>query len=179
MYLLCNTLEILASVAGPFGREGHEHNRRRSEETNKPSSYLFLPLEIMFVEAFSARHVHGWRNTLPPSSPLPIVRRSKSQFPVITAEAAPTTTASIEFVEESLLHIVTLPPFAPTNKQNDDGYPSPLHQIHILPLLMGDETAELLQLARNHATENQSWDRLDSSRHVSYPTVDFAIDESW
>jgi hypothetical protein len=132
----------------------------------------------MFVEAFSAGHVNGWRNTFHPSLPLPIVRRSNSLFSVTTAEAAPSTTASIEFIEESQLHIVTLPPFAPTNK-NDDGYPSPLHQIHILPLLMGDETAELLQLARNHATENQSWDRLDSSRHVSYPTVDFAIDESW
>jgi hypothetical protein len=98
---------------------------------------------------------------------------------VITAEAAPSTTASIEFIEESQLHTVTLPPFAPTNEQNEDAYPSPLHQIHILPLLTGEETAELFQLARNHATENQSWDRQDSSRHASYPTVDFAIDESW
>lgn len=133
----------------------------------------------MFVEAFHARNViNGW-NTLPPSSPFPILRRANSLFSGITTEAVPSTKASIEYIEESQLHIVTLPPFVPTDDQNDGAYPSPLHQIHILPLLTDEETAELLQLARNHATENQSWDRQDSSRHASYPTVDFAIEESW
>ena len=33
-------------------------------------------------------------------------------------------------------------------------------------------------MARAHANENQSWNQQDSTRHVSYPTVDFAIEES-
>ncbi len=106
------------------------------------------------------------------------MRRANPLVSVVTTGAV-SPTASIEFIEESQLHVVTLPPFVEANDQGDGAYPSPLHQIHILPLLTGEEASELLQLARNHATENQSWDRQDSSRHVSYPTVDFAIEESW
>jgi hypothetical protein len=132
---------------------------------------------IMFVGTFSVRN---GRNTLPPSSPLQTIPRANPLVSVATNEAVSSAAYNIEFIEESQLHIVTLPPFVGgNNDQNDDGYPSPLHQIHILPLLTSEEAAKLLLLARNHATENQSWDRQDSSRHVSYPTVDFAIEESW
>jgi hypothetical protein len=109
---------------------------------------------------------------------LQIMRRANPLVSVFTTGAV-SPTASIEFIDASQLHVVTLPPFVEANDQSDGAYPSPLHQIHILPLLTGEEASELLRLARNHATENQSWDRQDSSRHVSYPTVDFAVEESW
>lgn len=131
----------------------------------------------MFVEAFSTRN---GRNILPQSFQLRIMRQPNPLVSIVTTTTgAVSSSASIEFIEESQHHVVTLPPFVDANEQNNDAYPSALHYVHILPLLTGDETSELLQLARNHATENQSWDRQDSSRHVSYPTVDFAIEESW
>ena len=90
-----------------------------------------------------------------------------------------TTEAVIEYNKDSKHHIVTLPSFLPTdNNDYSDKYPSLLHRIHILPLLTTDETTNLLDFAETHATENQSWDKQDTTRHVSYPTVDFAIDES-
>jgi hypothetical protein len=36
----------------------------------------------------------------------------------------------------------------------------------------------MLQIASDYAKESQSWDQQDSTRHVSYQTVDFAIEES-
>lgn len=73
---------------------------------------------------------------------------------------------------------MTIPPRIIINNDDDNRYPSPLHRIHIQPFLSDNETYELLELARDYATENESWEKQDSSRHVSYPTVDFAIEES-
>ncbi len=71
-----------------------------------------------------------------------------------------------------------MPPFYLSDDQIiHHAYPSPLHRVHIMPLLTDLETANVLQMAQTHATENKSWDRQDSSRHESYPTVDFAVDE--
>jgi len=103
----------------------------------------------------------------------------------ITSRSMPSV-AAIDFNEELRRHIVTVPPSLPAfDQQNDDDnayhhhhHPSPLHRIHVIPLLTDEETSDLLRLARSHATENESWNRQDSTRHVSYPTVDFAVDES-
>jgi len=84
---------------------------------------------------------------------------------------------AIEYDDEAQHHIITVPSFV---RDDDDtsSYPSLLHHIHILPLLTNDETTHMLQLARTYATDNQSWNKQDTTRHVSYPTVDFAIEES-
>mmetsp|Transcript_4714 Transcript_4714/g.9251 ORF Transcript_4714/g.9251 Transcript_4714/m.9251 type:complete len:457 (-) Transcript_4714:71-1441(-) len=144
---------------------------------------------MMFVQAFrspaycipSPNHV----NYLNALSPLPTHRtpdRTSSLFATTTTSEvtpSPTNAIAIVFNEESQRHIVTVPKFLPPDDQdNDDTYPSVLHRIHIVPLLTDEETSDLLQLARTYATENQSWDQQDSSRHVSYQTVDFAIEES-
>ena len=85
---------------------------------------------------------------------------------------------AIEYDDESHHHIVTVPSFIRDEDDDTSSYPSLLHHIHVLPLLTNDETTHLLQLARTYATDNQSWKRQDATRHVSYPTVDFAIEES-
>ncbi|KAL7480868.1 hypothetical protein ACHAW6_006533 [Cyclotella cf. meneghiniana] len=75
--------------------------------------------------------------------------------------------------------VITVPPFHDAADADDDGpYPSPLHKIHVLPLLTPEETSHLLRLAESHADANRSWDRRDSTRHVNYNTVDFAVDDS-
>lgn len=131
----------------------------------------------MFVEAFSPGHASIFWNTIP-LTPSPI-QRSAALFATSTPKDARPSTASIEYLEESQHHVITIPSFLPTDHEHDIGsYPSPLHKIHLLPLLTDEETSELLQLARAYATENESWNQQDSSRHVSYQTVDFAIEES-
>ena len=141
---------------------------------------------MMFVEAFSPV---GWT----PTSLLPIIPRRRTPNPLLVAitnnnEAVVLSSASssiitstrIEYNETSQHHILTIPPRIIDNNDDDDDnrYPSPLHRIHIQPFLSDNETYELLELAREYATQNESWEKQDSSRHVSYPTVDFAIEES-
>ena len=70
-------------------------------------------------------------------------------------------------------HVITIPPFLP----NDVGYPSSLHNIHVLPMLTEDETSQLLSMAKSYASDNNSWAKQES-RHVSYNTVDFAVEDS-
>jgi hypothetical protein len=70
-------------------------------------------------------------------------------------------------------HSITIPPFLP----EDSTYPSSLHKIHVLPMLTEDETTQLLEMAKAYASDNKSWDK-QQSRHVSYKTVDFAIEDS-
>jgi len=84
---------------------------------------------------------------------------------------------AIEYDDEAQHHIVTVPSFLPDD-DTSFSYPSLLHHIHVLPLLTNDETTHLCELARKYATDNQSWNQQDATRHVSYPTVDFAIEES-
>lgn len=76
-------------------------------------------------------------------------------------------------IDQSGHHVITVPPFLP----NDDYNPSPLHKIHVLPMLTEDETSQLLQMAKAYASDNKSWEKQES-RHVSYNTVDFAIEDS-
>lgn len=111
-----------------------------------------------------------------------MILQTKALFAIPTSDHAishvPTPSAAmIAYNEDSKHHIVTVPPFFHSEDQSHDAYPSPLHKIHIMPFLTEVETANLLQIARSYATENKSWEQQDSSRHASYPTVDFAVDE--
>ena len=131
----------------------------------------------MFVEAFSPSHgpIAGL-NVLPILTPIPCLyrRRTGSLMATVASEATPSS-PSIVYNEELQRHTVTIPSF---DEENTDSYPSLLHKIHIQPLLSNKETTTLLNKARDYATENSSWDQQDSSRHVAYRTVDFAIEES-
>mmetsp|Transcript_246 Transcript_246/g.464 ORF Transcript_246/g.464 Transcript_246/m.464 type:complete len:428 (+) Transcript_246:195-1478(+) len=115
----------------------------------------------MIVEAFSPGQVNAWNLILPRP-----IHRHLNRINPLFATVAPDSEKST---------VVTVPQF---HSEDDENYPSLLHQIHVQPLLTDEETTELLRLARTHATENESWDQQDSSRHVAYQTVDFAIDES-
>lgn len=137
----------------------------------------------MLIEAFFPSQVNCCNGI---HLPLPLTThrdRATSLFAKVAASAdAIPTTALVDYDEDLRRYVVTVPPFiplaGPIHRNEDDGYPSPLHRIHVQPLLTDEETSELLRLARAHAAENRSWDRQDSSRHVSYPTVDFAVEES-
>ena len=149
----------------------------------------------MFVEAFSfvnsnsLGHFHV-SPFVPPHHELrhriiPALTRKQSSSALLATTSSDATystetpTVDISYDKESRHHIITIPPFLSSDKGNQDySYPSLLHKIHILPLLTPDETSHVLNLARNYANENQSWNQQDSSRHVTYPTVDFAIEES-
>lgn len=144
----------------------------------------------MLVEVFPQPGlINNGAALLPLSSQLPLLsrinhRRTRTMIASSTSSSEvtmpSTTEVVIEYNKDSKHHIVTIPSFLPTdNNDYSDKYPSLLHRIHILPLLTTDETTNLLEFAQTHATENQSWDKQDTTRHVSYPTVDFAIDESF
>mmetsp|Transcript_43707 Transcript_43707/g.92918 ORF Transcript_43707/g.92918 Transcript_43707/m.92918 type:complete len:456 (+) Transcript_43707:70-1437(+) len=123
-------------------------------------------------------HVNGWNAIHRLSYPTDSLHATTATSEATPSPSPPAPAAAIDFDGGFQRHIVTVPPFLPDDQNNNDDYPSPMHQIHVVPLLTGEETSEVLQLARAHATENQSWNRQDSSRHVSYPTVDFAVEES-
>jgi hypothetical protein len=56
-------------------------------------------------------------------------------------------------------------------------YSSPLHHIHVVPLLSHGEAETCLQLATQHASHTNCWDRPDFQRHESYATCDFCVDD--
>ena len=86
------------------------------------------------------------------------------------APTAPEVVAPSDDQHQHAHHIVTIP--------SPGGDPSPLHRIHVRPLLTEDEAGEVLGLARRHAADTRCWDRLDEGRHASYRTVDFAVEEA-
>ncbi|KAL7531867.1 hypothetical protein ACHAWF_003934 [Thalassiosira exigua] len=129
---------------------------------------------IVHVGALSAGHGYSWNTRRVTSSSL---RASVKLLAKSTAEEI--TSIGVDCDDDSRRHILHVPPRLPTDAEEDRGdYPSPLHKIHVLPLLTEEEARELLRRARAYASETRSWDRQDSSRHVSYPTCDFAVEES-
>jgi len=127
----------------------------------------------MLVELSPGQHImHGGAVI---TAEWPSIQRRMTALSAHAPSQVMSSSIEYEYNEESQHHIITVPPFL----SNDDGaYPSPLHHIHVLPLLTNEESTHLLQLARTYATENQCWDQQDATRHVSYPTVDFAIEDS-
>ena len=87
---------------------------------------------------------------------------------------------SIEYDDSNHHTTITIPSVLADDDVRDvcGVYPSLLHKIHVLPLLEQAETYRILQIASDYAEENQSWDQQDTTRHVSYQTVDFAVEES-
>ena len=87
---------------------------------------------------------------------------------------------SIDYDDSSEHHTITIPSFLDADDGSDiiDKYPSLLHKIHVLPFLDEDETSRMLKIARTYAEVSSSWNRQDSIRHVSYQTVDFAVEDS-
>lgn len=59
----------------------------------------------------------------------------------------------------------------------DGSYPSPLHSIYVESILLKEEAAKCLELARDFAAKSGSWEQPDSSRHQTYATCDFAVEE--
>jgi hypothetical protein len=56
-------------------------------------------------------------------------------------------------------------------------YPSPLHHIHVVPVLSHDEAEMCLSMATKYAADTKCWDRPDFQRHESYATCDFCVDD--
>lgn len=65
---------------------------------------------------------------------------------------------------------ITLPSVASTGDY-------PLHTIHVKTLLSPDETDKCLQIATEYATTTGRWDRPDFTRHASYATCDFCVED--
>jgi len=91
---------------------------------------------------------------------------------------AASNTVCFDYDDASKHHTITIPSFLSDDSDISGVYPSLLHKIHVLPFLEQEETSRMLQIASDYAKESQSWDQQDSTRHVSYQTVDFAIEES-
>jgi hypothetical protein len=109
-----------------------------------------------------------------PLAPRPLLHRNHR---LLTPPAA--SAISIDYDNEYNHHTITIPSFLTDESDITDGsYPSPLHKIHVLPLLEPAETSRILQIARAYAEESSCWDQQDSTRHVSYQTVDFAVEDS-
>ena len=71
----------------------------------------------------------------------------------------------------------TLPRFFP-GEIEEGSYPSPLHSIHIRSILSDDEVARCLDLAQTYANRTGCWDSPDMSRHPTYATCDFPIEDN-
>jgi hypothetical protein len=56
-------------------------------------------------------------------------------------------------------------------------YPSALHTIHVVNVLSNREVKKCYQLAQQYAKQSQCWNQPDHTRHVTYPTCDFPIDD--
>jgi hypothetical protein len=91
---------------------------------------------------------------------------------------AASNTVCFDYDDASKHHTITIPSFLSDDSDISGVYPSLLHKIHVLPFLDQEETSRMLQIASDYAKESQSWDQQDSTRHVSYQTVDFAVEES-
>lgn len=70
---------------------------------------------------------------------------------------------------------ITVPQFF--SGETEHSYPSVLHKIHVRSILSGSEAAHCLRLATEYASTTGSWDQPDRSRHATYATCDFAVEE--
>jgi len=60
---------------------------------------------------------------------------------------------------------------------HQNAYPSPLHTIHIAPLLTPEQAFECLRISKQYAENSQCWSSKDTDRHLSYSTADFPVEE--
>jgi hypothetical protein len=59
----------------------------------------------------------------------------------------------------------------------EGNYPSPLHKIHVIPVLSKEETSSCLQIANAHAERTGCWNKPDRTRHAAYSTCDFPVED--
>lgn len=70
---------------------------------------------------------------------------------------------------------ILVPRAIPDEEQN--GYPSPLHYIHVRSLLTNAEVQTCHRISQEYAAQTGRWDAPDEIRHQTYPTCDFPVDE--
>jgi hypothetical protein len=92
----------------------------------------------------------------------------------ISSELSSTADASKVLEVSDTGTTMTLPLY---NNTNHDGYPSPLHRIHVKTLMSTEEANTCCKLSNEFAASTGRWDSPDSERHVSYATCDFPVDD--
>eukprot|EP00977_Amphora_coffeiformis_P010177 scaffold2363_cov159-Amphora_coffeaeformis.AAC.39 len=124
---------------------------------SRPLAYVLLfDLVVISCQAFWLNHHVLLKSS---SSSLRRRRRNHSEL-FVTADTSVTEIQMPRYLED------------------DEGYPSVLHSIHVKSILSDPETAQLVDLARQYAAATGRWERPDSERHSTYATCDFPIDEA-
>jgi hypothetical protein len=109
----------------------------------------------------------------------------------VTSSSTTTTTLQLlqNHVDDDSLDVagtqgltLTIPPFLADDDDDDDteeedGYPSPLHKIHIQSLMTEDEARHCCQVSVAYAKSTGRWQTPDSVRHQSYSTCDFPVED--
>jgi hypothetical protein len=75
---------------------------------------------------------------------------------------------------------LTIPPVLADDdddSEEEDGYPSPLHKIHIQSLMTEGEARQCCQVSVAYAKSTGRWQTPDSVRHQSYSTCDFPVED--
>jgi hypothetical protein len=73
---------------------------------------------------------------------------------------------------------ILIPPFDRSHKDELSRYPSVLHYIHVVPgFLSPAEALECQRLSYEYATKTNVWDEPDTSRHATYATCDFPVED--
>lgn len=65
----------------------------------------------------------------------------------------------------------------PRSVNSEEGYPSPLHKIHIRTLLSEQEANACSKIAMDYASSTGRWDAPDFDRHQAYATCDFPVED--
>mmetsp|Transcript_151 Transcript_151/g.211 ORF Transcript_151/g.211 Transcript_151/m.211 type:complete len:370 (+) Transcript_151:1-1110(+) len=86
------------------------------------------------------------------------------------------TMISTQVARHSLAHHATTIQVPQRNHADSEGYPSPLHFIHIKKMLSDEEVSKCLELAVSYGSTK--WDKPDAARHTNYATCDFAVEDS-
>ena len=127
---------------------------------------ILLCQRCMSVVGFSA-----------PSGLASVRRSSVHQSLWLPLRSTKRTSSSTDSASDTVTSI-TIPRFLDDdNHSGSHDYPSPLHHIHVIPILSDTETAHCYQLAHKHAAATGCWERPDRERHSAYSTCDFAVEE--
>lgn len=122
-----------------------------------------------FVANMAPSKIVGVKMISPSFTP-PLERKTSIVYNSVTSPQLTTPYSSIT---------ITIPQFLPDQitPVHKNSYPSPLHKIHVCPLLTKEEAAKCLEIAESHAERTSCWKQKDTDRHASYSTADFPIEE--
>lgn len=117
----------------------------------------------------------GWCLQMPK---LTFLNRNHQHWRMILFAQRPFSSSDVS-PSPSTLATITIPQYyrESCSPIHERPYPSPLHKIHIAPILTPEQASTCLQYARNHAEETKCWDAKDTERHVSYSTADFPLED--